>query len=220
MQANQAQPTETDITKKVAGFFDVYPARHYAKKHTLALADTEPDGVWYLESGEVRQYDITPSGDHIVLNVFKPRAFFPMSWAINKTPNQYFFDTLTDVVIRTAPAEEVVQFVQSNPDVLFDLLARVYRGTDGLLGRMARLMQNSGRNRILFELVLACQRTKQIEGPYALHIHETDLASRVGLARETVNREMRNLKAQGLIEVTSDGIVIPDLTKLKAATEL
>lgn len=213
-------PTNSDIPTKVAEFFSNYPLRHYAKRHTLALADTEPDGVWYLESGEVRQYDITPSGDHIVLNVFKPRAFFPMSWAINKTPNQYFFDALTDVSIRTAPAEKVVEFVRGNPDVLFDLLSRVYRGTDGLLGRMARLMQNSGRNRILFELAVACERTKQAEGPYALHIHETDLASRVGLARETVNREIRSLKTEGLIEITNEGIVVPDLTKFKAAAEL
>lgn len=210
----------SDVSTKVKDFFSQFPARHFTKGHILALADVEPEGVWHLESGQVRQYGIAPNGDHIVVNIYNPPAFFPMSWAINKTPNQYFFDAVTDITVRTAPAEAAVKFLQDNPDVAFDLLSRVYRGTDGLLGRMSRLMQNSGRNRILYELVVACQRTKQPGGPYALHLHETDLASRVGLARETVNREMRALKAEGLIKVGADGITIPDLGALKKATGL
>ncbi len=209
------------IQQKVHDFFETYKIAALKKGHVLARPGTDPDGVWYLVTGQIRQYDIAPNGDEIVLNTFKPGAFLPMSWAINKTPNRYFFDATIESAIKKAPADEVVAFLHKNPDVLFDLLSRVYRGTDGLLGRMSFLMQNSARNRIIYELIISIERfgTKQ-NNRCALGMNETDLASRVGLTRETTNREMRKLKQEGVVQVAPDGIQVTDVTGLKAKLEL
>lgn len=205
------------IAQKVANFFAQYPLQYFEKGHILARSGQEPSGILYLVGGHVRQYDIAPSGDEVVVNIFKPPAFFPMSWAINHTPNTYFYEAFTKIVVRKAPAQEVVRFLRDNPDVTINLLARVYKGTDGLLARMVHLMQNSARARILFELILSCERYGKLVGSkYSISLHETELAARVGLTRETVNREMRKLKKEGLVDVSPQGIIVTKLSALKA----
>jgi hypothetical protein len=78
------------VSKKIHQFFSQYPAKEYAKGEILILADENPKYIYHLIEGYVREYDISYRGDEIVVNVFKPPAFFPMSWPIAKTPNRYF----------------------------------------------------------------------------------------------------------------------------------
>jgi CRP/FNR family transcriptional regulator len=206
-----------EIANKVNDFFTRYKLQYFKKGHVLIQAGHEPDGVYFIVGGQVRQYDISPSGDEVVVNMFKPPAFIPMSWAINHTPNSYFFEAFTNIVVRKAPAADVVQFLQDNPDVTFDLLSRVYKGLDGLLARMNRFMQNSARARLLFELAISAVRfgKPSEDGSYMLALHETELAARAGLTRETVNREIKKLKSEGLVDVTSHGVRVMELEAIK-----
>lgn len=207
----------SEIANKINDFFEKYKLQYFNKGQILVHGGKDPGGVYYIVGGQVRQYDIAESGDEIVLNVFKPPAFFPMSWAINHTPNAYFFEAFTNVIVRYAPAADAVKFLHDNPDVTFDLLSRVYRGTDGMLARMSHLMQNSARGRILFELANNALRfgRPHEDGSYTLSIRETELAARAGLTRETINREMRKLKKGGLVDVTTHGIRILNLDAIR-----
>jgi CRP-like cAMP-binding protein len=208
---------DSAVAQKIELFFSEYPGRHYRKGQVLIHAQDEPAHVFRLLSGRVKQYDISYRGDEVVLNVFKPPAFFPMSYAMNKTPNLYFYEAETDVQLQQAPVEAAVAFLKTNPDVVYDLLSRVYRGADGLLGRLAHLMAGSARSRILYELLIECRRfgTPREDGATVV-LTESDLGGRAGLARETVSREMRKLKSEGLIVVSKGEIWVKDITGLAA----
>lgn len=211
---------DKDVAKKIADFFGQYRLQYADKGHILIHAGHDPEGIFYLVGGQVRQYDISPNGDEVVVNVFKPPAFFPMSWAINRTHNEYYYEAYTKVMFRRAPADDAVAFLRENADVAFDLLSRVYRGMDGLLARMVLIMENSAKNRLLFELLLSAERFGKPHGDksVALNMSEGELAARVGLSRETVSREMRALKTQGFVSVTTTGITVEDVEALR--TEL
>lgn len=210
---------DTGVSKKIDEFFSQYNVREYRKGQILVFAQEEPRYVFQLVEGNVRQYDISAHGDEIVVNIFKPRAFFPMSWAINKTPNTYFYETTSTVKLRQADPEKTVEFLRANPDVLFDLLSRVYRGTDGLLGRMAHLMGGSATARVVYELVISCERfgEKDTKTGYVIPINESTLATLTGLSRETVNREVRKLAVRKLVEPGRTGIRIHNLDNLRSA---
>lgn len=201
-----------DIKDKVRLFFEKYPSRSFDKRELLLRAEEPIPSIFYLTEGRVSQYDITPNGNEIVVNVFKPGAFFPMSSAINNSPNHYFFEASTKTIVRTAPAAETVQFLKNNPEILFDLLARVYRGVDGVLRRMAHLMGGDAKTRLLFEILNAAYRfgDQQKDGSVLIKLSEGDLARHSGLARETVNRNIQTLKTAGLLTITHDGLIIKD----------
>ncbi len=206
-----------DVNDKLAKFFSRFRLKNYSQGTTIIQAGSNPGGVFYLVSGQVRQFDISESGQKVTLNIFKPYAFFPMSWAINGTVNKYFFEALEDCRIKLAPADKTVEFLKENPDVAFDLLARVYRGTDGLLGRQLQLMTGSAYDRLGYELLVCCQRfySPAKTGHYQIKIKETDLASLTGLARETVSRQLKKMSSAGLIELKAGQIIIENISKLK-----
>lgn len=209
---------QTAAGNKVETFFKAYPLRKYPKGQIIIYAREGTDLVYYLTKGKVKTYDISYRGDEVILNLYKPPAFFPMSIALNHADNTYFYETEEDSEVRCAPATEVVAFLEANPDVTFDLLRRLYRGLDGLMGRISHLMAGSAHSRILYELLLEARRfgTERPDGGYTLGLSEKDLGARAGLSRETVNRELHKLKEQGLITVGRNDMVIPDLARIAA----
>lgn len=208
---------DMSIAKKIESFFAEFPEKSFGKGEIIVHAAESPPGVMYLVEGRVSQYDISPAGTTVVVNIFKPPAFFPMSWAINKTPNNYFFEAATDVRLHLAPADAAVTFLRNHPDVLFDLLARVYSGTDGMLRRMAHLMGGDARSRLRFELLNAAYRfgERQEDGSIFVPLREGGLAEHSGLTRETINRHLQTLKEQGLVEISRRGFVLRDPKQLE-----
>lgn len=206
----------SEAAVKTKDFFSPYPQKSFDKGELLILAGDDPGHIFYLESGQVRQYDISAAGTEVVVNVFKSTAFFPMSWAINRTPNGYFFEAATAVKVHLAPPDDAVDFIKQNPDVMFDLLSRLYRGTDGVVRRMAHLMGSGARRRLLFELILENERFGKPAGHNAstVKISEAELGARSGLSRETVSREIHELKAAGLVDIGSKGITLKKLSRL------
>ena len=208
---------DEDILKKIEAFFAHYPKRTYPKDQIVVFAGEDPEKVFNIVSGKISQYDISYRGDEIVINIFKEPAFFPMSWAINRTPNPYFFKADEETVVHVAPPDEVVKFIKDNPDVMFNLLSRLYKGVDGVLARTVHLMSGSARSRIVYELIIECRRFGENAGEnmYRLKVNESDLAAHSGLARETVSREIKHLKERELIEVVGGGIFVKDLSSLE-----
>lgn len=210
-----------DVADKVAQYFAGFDEKHFDKGQILTLAGEEPKGISFLVEGNVEQYDITPEGNKVTVNIFKPPAFFPMSWAINQTPNTYFFAALTDVKLKQADAAATVEFLRDNQEVAFDLLSRVYRGTDALLKRLVLAARGIASNRLIFELLIEGYRFgKEInENQRLIKIRQVSLAERSGLARETVSRELRKLEEAGMITIKKEGVVL-NLEDLEAQLEL
>lgn len=209
------------VSDKISTHFSRYPLKKYAKGNILVLAGEPVPHVYHLVSGTVKQYAISYRGDEVILNMFKPPAFFPMSHAINGNPSQFILEAETDIAVHLAPIDETLQFLQDNPDVLYDLLSRVYKGLDGLLGRVAHLMTSSAKGRVLYELIIEAKRFGALhkDGSYTVRVSEKDLGARAGLSRETINRELQKLKAHGLLELSRSTVRIPDLSALEAALQ-
>lgn len=205
------------IIKKIDKFFKQFKFQKYRKGEILIRADDDPIGIFYLTRGYVKEYAITKKGDEIVVNVFKPFSFFPMSWAINNTPNEYFYEAMTELSVWRAPRDKVITFIKSEPDVLYDLMGRFFRGADGLLTRMTYLMAGNAYSKLVMELIIHAKRFGKQKGrSFQLKLSEKDLAAESGMARETVSREMKLLKEKGLFTINKNVLTIKDLGMLEA----
>lgn len=211
----------TSVGDKLTSFFDQYPARAYEPGHILIHAEANPEGIYFLQKGAVRQYVISDKGDEVILNSFKPGAYFPMSWALSHVENHYFFEASESITVSCAPAEEVVDFLSANPDIAMDLLSRMYTGLDGLLSRMTHLLSGTAYERIVNELVLHTKRQTKTSDALntTLPLKEYELGKYCGLTKETISREFKKLKQKGLVEVGSAGILVTDLKKLISELE-
>ncbi|MGB4759366.1 MAG: Crp/Fnr family transcriptional regulator [Candidatus Saccharimonadales bacterium] len=198
------------VTDKVASFFADYPDKTFEAGEHIALShDTNPP-VSFIVDGRVSQYDISENGNQITLTLYKQGAFFPLLPVLSGHPNKYFFEAFGTVCVRQAPAEDVLEFLRGEPEVMLDLLCRLYSGMDGLLGRMSLLMDGSAKSRILLELSFMAERfgSKQADNSYLVAITQTQLASQTGLARETVSRELKKLSESGKVTLGKGAICV------------
>lgn len=195
----------------VQKFFANYPLKKYNKGDIIIFAFNDIPPVHYLVSGRVAQYDLSEDAHKNTLTVYKPGAYFPMSGAFAAIPNKHFFEALTPVSLHVAPADDAATFVREHPEVVNDLLTRLYKGMYGVLARMSLLMDGSAEKRILLELQIAADRFGERlpdGGGTFIKITEVQLSSQSGLARETVSRQLTKLTDTGVIAREHGGIVV------------
>ena len=204
------------VQKKLEDFFTQFKVKQYKKGEILIRADDNPSGIFYLQQGTVKMYLISRNGDELVLNLFKPISFFPMSWGINDTANLYYFEAMDSVTVFRAPKEKVLVFLKENPEVVYDLLARIYRGLDGVLSRMAYLMAGNAYARLVTELLITAKRFGTVgKDGVKFTVTEKDLSASAGMTRETVSREMKILKDKGLVTFQKNILLINKIEDLE-----
>ncbi len=205
------------ISNKLDTFFTQYKNQKYKKGEIIIRADNEPSGIFYLKSGTVRQYTISRDGEEQTLNIYKPPSFFPMMWALHPVANSYYFEAATDIEVRRAPKDDVLAFIKGEPDILFDLLTRVYSGMHGLLSRMEYLLFNNAYNKIIYSLINNAHRfgEKKENGDIELRFNHKDIAAFSGLTKETISREIKKIESKGLVKTHNHLFVIQSIVKLE-----
>lgn len=210
------------IDDKINDFFLKYSKRSFKKGHILIYKDDTPVGVYRLENGRVRQYDITNNGDEVVVNMHRPPTFFPMAWALNGSGNNFFYEAATDVEVRIVPKDDMVNFVRNNPDIGMYLLGKLYGGIDDFSRHKFYMMKGSAHSRTIMELIMCCKRyTDGATEPYCtIQFTESELATMSGLTRETINREIKKLQKKGIVDVRHRNIIIKNRDELENELEL
>lgn len=207
------------VQEKLDKFFSRYPSLEYKKKEVLIRADEQPSGIIYLKEGIVRMYAVSSQGEEVVINTYKAPSFFPMPWVLNDILGRYYYETITKTVVCKAPKEDFLKFLKQEPEVVMDLLKRIYTGLEGYFLRMEYLMTGNAASRLITEVLINARRFGEVQGKNTvikLKLTEKDLAAQSGIARETVSRVLGKLKQKGLINFQKNTISIPDPSALES----
>jgi len=209
---------DATTNQKINDFFSSYKKQRYDRGHIFARPGETMEYVFYIAEGMVREYDITTTGSEVVVNVLKPGAYFSVTQALIAEPNSWFYEALGDCKVRKAPTHEVVDFVQHNADVAFELLVRVSKGAHGLQRRMAHVMGGTARTQVLFELITEFSRFSTVKGGGKLEVKITtaELAKRCGLSRESVSRELKKLSSKQTLDKSYGAISVRSLDVLRS----
>lgn len=210
---------DPDKTKEFETFYQQFVTRNYKKGETLIRADDDPQGIFCLTKGYVRQYTISPAGNELSLHILTPISYFPMVWAINGTPNVYFFEALTAVEVGRAPRDQVVKFIKDKPALLFALMSELLEDYAETLTRVEHLVFSDAYRRVISILIYIAKHFGQAHNKGIIVNHRfthTDIATLVGVARETVSIELFKLEKKGLIKYIDHSILFENLDKLSS----
>ena len=206
-----------DKTKEFETFYKQFVIRNYKKGEMLIRADDDPQGIFCLTKGYVRQYTISPAGNELSLHILKPISYFPMVWAINGTPNVYFFEALTEVEVGRAPQEQVVSFIKDKPSLLFALMSELLEDYAETLTRVEHLVFSDAHRRVISILIYIAKHFGQPHKRGIIVNHrftQADIATLVGVARETASIELSKLEKEGLVKYIDHSILFEDLNSL------
>lgn len=206
-------------TKEFEEFYDQFATRNYKKGEMLIRADDDPQGIFCLTKGYVRQYTISKAGFELTLHILKPISYFPMVWAVNGTPNVYYFEALTPVEVGRAPRDQVVKFIKDKPTIIFELLSELIEDYAESLKRIEHLVFSDAYRRVISVLLYIAKHfgEKHDKGIIVHHrFTQQDIATLVGVARETASNEMVILEKKGLVKYVHHSMLFDDLNKLTA----
>lgn len=175
-------------------FFSGFKKLSFKKGQTILRAGDSPPGIFYLKSGNVRMYSVSESGAELTLNIFKPKTFFPLIWAIGEIPNGYFFEAMGAVEAYLAPKSQTLKFLKKHPPLLFDVTRRAFVGLYGISARLESLAFDGARSKVLSTLLMLKKRSLSIP------LTHQEIAVLSGTTRETTSRQLKNLEKQRLIK--------------------
>lgn len=207
------------IYGKIDDFFKSYPLVRVRRGQALFGAEQEIPDIYWLRMGKIRLYQIADDGSEMTLHIFKSPSFFPMMFYLSHRKADYYFQAVEEVIARKAPGEEVVNFLQNNPDVLFDLTRRFADAITGLLLRIEQLSSQNALQRVCSLLLYLEQQYGQAAADGStikLKMSHDDIASWIGVARETVSRQVEKLTKEGLIIIKKHQFTIVDKKGVEA----
>lgn len=206
-----------NVEAKLVNFFSEGKKVSYKKGEIILRAGEPIFGIYLLNEGFVRQYLISEDGDEVTIHIFRPLSFFPTMLLISNTQNRYYFEAETAVEIYRQSPEKVLEFIKTNPDVLFDLTVRFSQAVIGLSKRIETLAIGSVYAKVVSLLSYLSTRfgeEKENEIIVSIPITHNDIAAWIGAKRETISRQMEKLSRDGVIESKNHLIVIKDKQKL------
>ncbi len=205
-------------TQEFETFYKQFAVRSYKKGEMLIRADDDPQGIFCLTSGYVRQYTISKTGLELTLHILKPISYFPMVWAINGTPNVYFFEALTPVEVGRAPRDQVVSFIKDKPTIIFELMSELVEDYAETLTRVEHLVFSDAYRRVISILIYIAKHFGVEKNGSVVIDHrftQQDIATLVGVARETASIELVKLEKKGLIEYVDHSMIFRSITDLE-----
>lgn len=190
----------------------------YKKGELIIRANETPTGVFLIESGLVKAYDITKYGEENLLIIRKTGEIFPLIWSVTGEDKLVVYEAMSPVEIWKVDRNEYLDYLQNNKEALppfIDLVIAMYR-MHSL--RTINLEYRTVRERVVAFLLLMAERFGEESGSkivISAPLRRIDIASSVNATRETTGREIVALERNKLIETNNSIISIIDIKKLK-----
>lgn len=203
--------------KKLAGFFSLQQKLSFIKDDVIISSDNAPEGVYFLDHGEVMKKCISSSGTETLMHIFFPGSYFPMTWALADIPNKYDYVARDSAAVYKASKKDFMAFIKVENEILFDLTQRLLWGLNGLLDRTEVLAAGTGQEKVVTSLLYLNKHFGKRFGSgstFNVKFTHAQIASFAGLARETTTIELARLKDKGFINFRDRFIEISDVNAL------
>lgn len=174
--------------------------------------------LYVIESGRVRIFLLSSSGQEISVNVYGPGDVFGELALLDGLPRSAGAVVMERTVVYTLHRDDLLRLLEDSPQmaasIIQDLTARLRYTTAGM--EQQAFLDVNGR--VAAKLLELADRYGLVgEGvEIDLRLTQTELASWVSARRESVNKVLGSFREQGLIEVDGQQITILDRAGLES----
>lgn len=208
--------------RQTAEFVDLFNRhgikQHFRKGDFIIRPGDAPHGVYYIQSGLVKAYDITKYNEENLLIIRKQDEVFPLIWALTGKERSIIYQALAPTVTCQISREQLLTFMESNPGALAPLLDMTIEMYKLHSERILNLEYRTVRERIVSFLITMSRRFGKVTEDGVLievPLRHQDIASSVNATRETTSRELSALERKGLLINKQTLILLHDVEALK-----
>lgn len=190
----------------------------YSKGEFVIRPGETPPGVFYIESGLVKAYDITKYGEENLLIIRKSGELMGLTWAITGQDRHIIYSALAPTTVWVISRETFTTFLHKNPTLsmpVIDMLVDMYRLHSE---RIMTLEYRTVRERLVSFLLTTAQRFGERTASgirITVPLKQQDIASSISATRETTSRALSELERKHQIKSAQSHITITDVAALR-----
>jgi CRP/FNR family transcriptional regulator, anaerobic regulatory protein len=197
--------------------FDSSPPRILRSGELLAVAVGSRDAIYHLRAGWACQFRDLPNGRRAIVDIYLPGDVIGLDAAIRTRRSEEVL-TLTSVTVETIHAEDALidlTATQSTALYIVWLLSQRQR-RDRLRAALSCLDARGRLATMLLDLYTRLRRRKLIiASEYNLPLTQIQIGSYLGLTTVHVNRTVRLLRDERIVQMEKHCVAILDLERLR-----
>ena len=201
---------------ELAALADCLGRRVFAKHMILFHQGSPAQSLYLIESGEVRIFASSETGQELTLDVYGPGECFGETALLDGNLRATGAMALEKTVTYTLQRDDLLRCMEHHPQVArraMALLAHRLEHTIAYAENLAFLDVAGRVAAVLLELAARCETEGNIE--FDLHLNQSDLASWCVASRVMVNKVLGAFQDERLIKLEGHSITILDLGGLK-----
>lgn len=195
---------------KVKSLIDSTEAKEYGKKSKLWTPDEKTNSIYYIQSGMVKEGIETVGGKEFIFEFHTGPGFAGLTHLFQNNYHSYG-EVIENSIIHTISRKTLEEIIlQEN---LWTSFQNYYSAQcQQHLSRLAVNSFGNVREKVAFHLYTVYLKLNQA----TILMSREDFASYCGIAKETLIRNLTELKDEKIIQIDSDGIHILQPQKLNA----
>jgi CRP/FNR family transcriptional regulator, cyclic AMP receptor protein len=198
--------------------------RRYPKGQVLFHKGDEGGSLYILQGGRVKVAIPSPQGEEMILTILSAGEILGELSLIDGKPRSATVEALEDTEVLCLRRDDFLGFLAARFDAVLrvlEVLSRRLRDTDALLAESYFLDITSRMAKKILDLGKLFGVEEGGKVRIAVRLTQRDLASMVGATRESINKQFRWFREQGLVRLEEGYLTIVDPVRLarRARTE-
>lgn len=212
-------PYFADLTKQEMRALATRVSKKHLQRGELLFGEGDSCiGLFMVVTGKIRLFNLSPAGREQVLAVRGPGRSFGDPVVFEGGNHAASASALEDAELLFISRTDFQNFCREHPEVMFKVIAEVGSRLRRMIGIIQDLSFTTVRQRLI-AMVLRLAQTSGTASTEELHVELTktheELAAELGTVRELVSRTLRQLQAEGFLEVNGRTIIVKDLAGLR-----
>jgi CRP/FNR family cyclic AMP-dependent transcriptional regulator len=184
-------------SENIISHFSGGTVKHFSKGEVLVQGDEEPKGVYLIQSGYVKAYTISRTGQQNLLLIHGANEIMPLPWALDGAQKLgVFYEAMSDVMIISSSKDDLRVAMGSNTWLTEQILRQLVSTFTVYAQRIQSLEYRLPRERVIARLLDLADRFGKatdegtvIQAP----ITHQDIADSINMTRETASRALEQL---------------------------
>ncbi|MGR3176745.1 MAG: Crp/Fnr family transcriptional regulator [Candidatus Anammoxibacter sp.] len=187
--------------------------RKFKKQTTIFSENEEAKGFYFVISGRVKIFKLSPEGKEHVLHICVPGDMFAEAAMFSGNIYPAYAATITDSSLLFIQKKGFLRLIMENPDISIKMLGAL----SIKLRKFSSMIEDLSLKEVPARLAKYLLDISVHTGnkTFTLGIKKTDLALKLGTAGETLSRTLKKFKDKHIITSTGNKICLTDIESLK-----
>lgn len=184
----------------------------YQSGSTIYCEGNISNHIFYIITGEVKTFKINQEGKELITNLYADKSFFGFTSLLINKPFIENAEAIRPTSVIRIQKHELLELIKTNPQLGLNFIDLLSYDLEHIKDHLMHLAYDSVRKKTADAILRLHQKSMPMD---VIEISRSDLASFLGIAKETLTRTLTDFKDEKLISTHKNEIKILDKENLE-----